>query len=162
MAPGQPAEVSVKLKTDVFYVKTNSTSFWYLDIEVFRDVFTRLAKGSVTFTSHSDTHLEGKVNGPRAAICCSPLSLMTKAGTSQPMASSVSWSKRPDSLLAVKLPAGEHELVFDYLPDYVVQGRIISTIGFIAFVALTIGEKIVRERRNRRWAESFSLETPII
>ena len=162
MAPDQPAEVSVKLKTDVFYVKTNSTSFWYLDIEVFRDVFTRLAKGNVTFTSHSDTHLEGKVNVPEGRNLLFTSIPYDEGWHVTADGVQLELVKTADSLLAVKLPAGEHELVFDYLPDCVVQGRIISTIGFIAFVALAIGEKIVRERRNRRWAESFSLETPII
>lgn len=162
MTPGEPVEVSIKLKEDTFYVKTNATNFWYLDIEVFREVFTRLAEGNVNFTRHSDTHLEGKVTVPEGRNLLFTSIPYDEGWHVTADGVKLELIKTADSLLAVKLPAGEHEVVFDYLPDCVVWGRIISLTGLVAFVALAIAEKIVRNRRNRRWAESFSIETPIV
>lgn len=162
MSPGEPVNVTLKLKSDLFFVKTNATCFWYLDIETFRDAFTKLAEGNVNFTSHSDTHLEGKVNVPEGRNLLFTSIPYDEGWHVTADGVKLELVKTADALLAVKLPAGEHELVFDYLPNCVVQGRIISLVGLLLFVALAVAEKIIRERRNRRWAESFSLETPIV
>jgi uncharacterized membrane protein YfhO len=162
MTPGEPVEVSLKLKEDVFYVKTNATSFWYLDIEVFRDAFTRLAQGNVTFTSHTDTHLEGTVNVPEGRTLLFTSIPYDEGWHITADGVELDLIKTADALLAVKLPAGEHKLVFDYMPDCVVYGRMISIAGLLAFAALATGEKIVRNRRDRRWAESVSLYTPVM
>ena len=162
MTPGESVNVAIKLNTDSFFVKTNATCFWYLDIEVFRDVFTRLAEGNVTFTSHNDTHLEGTVNVPAGRNLLFTSIPYDEGWHVTADGVELELIKTAGSLLAVKLPAGKHEVVFDYLPDCVVQGRIISLLGLLAFIGLAVGEKIVRERRNRRWAKSFSLETPLV
>jgi len=162
MSPGEPVNVTLKLKSDLFFVKTNATCFWYLDIETFRDAFTKLAEGNVNFTSHSDTHLEGKVNVPEGRNLLFTSIPYDEGWHVTADGVKLELVKTADALLAVKLPAGEHELVFNYLPNCVVQGRIISLVGLLLFVALAVAEKIIRERRNRRWAESFSLETPIV
>ncbi len=162
MTPGELFDVTLKLKTDSFYIKSNATSFWYLDIETFKNAFTRLAEGNVDFYKHSDIYLEGRVDVPadRTLLFTSiPYDKgwhITADGTTlEPVITA-------DSLLAVKLPAGEHVLTFNYLPDCVVQGRIISIAGLVCFAALAVGEYSIRRRRDRRWAESSSLDTPVI
>lgn len=162
MAPGEPVEVTLRLKEDAFYVKTNATSFWYLDIEVFRDAFTRLAEGNVTFTSHTDTHLEGTVNVPEGRTLLFTSIPYDQGWHIKADGVELEPVKTADALLAVKLPAGKHQLVFDYMPDCVVAGRAISVAGLLSFVVLAIVEKVVRNRRDRHWAESVSLSTPVV
>jgi Predicted membrane protein len=162
MPEGENFDVTLKLKTDAFYIKTNANCFWYLDIDTFKDAFTRLAQGNVNFTEYSDTYLEGTVNMPADRTMLFTSIPFDEGWHVTADGVKLELVKAAGSLLAVKIPAGEHTLTFTYMPDCVVQGRIISSVGLVSFAALTVGESIIRRRRDRRWAAMASLETPII
>ena len=55
-----------------------------------------------------------------------------------------------ESLIAFDVTPGEHELVFEYRPDCVKYGLILSVSGLVIFAVLCVGEYVLKKKRASR------------
>ena len=55
-----------------------------------------------------------------------------------------------ESLIAFDVTPGEHELVFEYRPDCVKYGLILSFSGAAIFAVLCVGEYVLKKKRASR------------
>ena len=145
--------VTFTLKDDVLYIMSNESLFYYLDSNLYKEVMPILAEGNYEISSFEDTHIEGTITIPEGR---------QTLFTSIPYDSG--WHVYVDgkeyetymtlqSLLAVDIPAGEHELTFDYSPDCYVAGAALSVMGLIGFAGAIVINAVVNKRRRKKWHE---------
>ena len=59
-----------------------------------------------------------------------------------------------DSLLAVEIESGEHDITFRYLPKCYTVGSAISIAGLVAFGGAIVLDEWKKRRDLRKWAEA--------
>lgn len=138
--------VKLKLKSEPIYIKNGQNYFFALNNDVFKTTFESLSEGNLNITSFEDTRIEGTINVPTG---------MSVMSTSIPYDDG--WHiyvdgeekeliRISDSLLAVEISEGSHEVVMKYMPKCFVVGLFISIAGVIAFAVAII----IDTRKKRR------------
>lgn len=154
----EDTEMTVKLTlkdtNPTIYYRRNVDYFYYLDYEVFYDVFERLALGNINITSFEDDHITAAATIP-AGLETVFTSIPYDAGwIAKVDGVEVETHKTLDSLLAFPITEGAHSIELTYLPDCIVYGRAISVTGLVLFGCAIVIDIIVCRRRNRKWAAS--------
>ena len=129
--------------TTEFYATNDTTYIYYIDQDVFEDVFRRMQEGQfIADVDYKDHNITGS---------------MTTKTENQTVLTSIPYDagwkiyvdgKKVETLEAVNAlvafrveEAGDHDIRFLYRPTLVVAGTAISIIGIIAFALLIIFEK---------------------
>lgn len=146
---GSSVNLKLKLKADKLFVKKNSNYFYYLDSEVYKEVMTKLNQGAFKVEEHSDTRLKGTVN-----VTASDPILFTSIPYDEGWrvycdGERVDIAMTGDSLLAARIPAGQHEVEFVYLPDCFIYGSIVAAVGFTVFITIIILDFVIKKRRKK-------------
>lgn len=140
------------LKDENLYILREQSFFWYLDSEVFKDVFARLNENSFVIDEYTDTYFKGKITVDQKeellftsipydegwhVICDGKELPLTMTG---------------NSLLAAEIPQGDHVLELKYLPDCFVQGSVISCMGILLFAFIIILDLSIKNSRKKKEA----------
>ena len=149
----QTVTVVLELKDDPLYIKTNQDYFYSFDSELFKEVFSELQKGNMNITHFDDTHIEGTVNVPEGCSLLATSIAFDEGWEVYVDGQRADLVKIEDSLLAVSITEGEHEVKMKYLPKCYTVGGAISLAGIGLFVLCIIGDEIRKRIALRRWAE---------
>jgi uncharacterized membrane protein YfhO len=126
--------VGLYLEESKIYIKNGAIYFWYFDEEVFKSVYEKLADGVMTVHSDSDDVLNCTVTvpaGDEVLFTTIPYDEGWEVTVDGKPAEVVPVLK--DTLLAVMVKEGEHEICFRYRPECVKQGLMLTVLGIVMF-----------------------------
>ncbi len=149
-APGDLVTVSLRLDKSELYVEQNVPCFWYLDTDRFEEAFGVLGEYPLDVTYHTEDTIEGKITVPedRPQIFTS---IPYDAGWRVVCdGEEVETAEVLDGLLTFTLTPGEHEVSLKYEPKSVKQGNLISLMGLVAFVLISVSNKLLCDRAKKR------------
>ena len=140
---GDELKLDIKLTGDVLYVKNNVSTFYYIDEEVFKESFSKLAETQLVIDDkYSEDHLKGTittVNNSQTVQTTIPYDegwIVTVDGKK------VETYKTFDALVAFDIEeAGEHRVELKYRSKPYVFGMMITVCSIIIFAVLVIFEK---------------------
>lgn len=148
---GEEAAVTLVMKRDELYMRSGVNYFWTFDEDAFIRAIGLLRDGGADLASDRDDLVRGHVTIPEGREF-----LFTTIPYDE------GWRVRVDgrdaalssalgeSLLAVKIPAGEHEIEFEYDPVCVRRGLAISTAGLALFSLACVFENQIPTKRKKR------------
>ncbi len=149
-APGTELTVKLELKEDNLYLKTTDYHyFYYLDEEAYIDAITKLKGSEFNITEWTEDTLEGTINvasGDELIFTTIPYDEGWKVIAD---GKEVEIFEVLDSLIAFRLPAGNHDLVMKYRPDCAVYGSMISVGGIVVFILVCIGEYVWKKKKAK-------------
>jgi uncharacterized membrane protein YfhO len=157
--PGEELIVSLTLAEDMLYVSNKSnwnTTFYYLDTALFRETIPELSdpKYNYNITSYSNTSLKGTVTADEEHSI-----LVTTIPYDEGWIIKVDGKKTEpfklmDSLIAVYVDVGEHEITFDYMPVHFQIGLALCITGITVFaliiIADTVKKRLTKKQQNNR------------
>ena len=149
--PGEIINASLVLKKDEIYIRSGVSCFWYFDEEAFRDVISDLQSGVMTVYSERDDELYGTVTIPAGRELLFTTIPMDEGW--QVTVDGRPWAEvsvLKDSLMALRIPAGEHEIRFRYRPACVRNGWILTAAGALLFTAGCLTEGLIPLYRMKR------------
>ncbi len=162
---GEEVIVTLNLSKDDLYIANGVDFFWYIDEELFKDVFSSLGENGFEISEFTDSSFDGKVTATEDKS----LFLLT-------IPYDEGWKILVDgeeaesfevlgSLTAIELTEGEHTIEMKYFPWAVKWGIIISVSALALFLIVIIAEFIIERRRPTVKfciADSITSDTPTI
>lgn len=141
--------VTLVPQKDEIYASSDDYFFYTLDLDVLDEVMNKLAEGNFIISEYSDTKLIGTVN-----VASGNEMLFTSIPYDEGWHVYIDNVEMPliktlDSLLAVEISEGEHDVKFVYMPKCFVIGAALSIIGIIIFCIAIIIEYFVTRRRRK-------------
>ncbi len=154
--PGEELDFKLYLKEEKMYVRTGCGYFWYFDENAFKDAIAMLKGGVMTAYSEKDDEIHGTITVPennsddnssenKNSVIMTTIPYdagwrVTVDGNEVETCAVLN-----DTLLAVEAEPGEHELIFEYKPDCVKYGLIITFAGILIFTAACVSEYFVKK-----------------
>ncbi len=145
--------VSLELKDDPIYIMLNQKNFFYLDTELFKSTFKKISDGNMNITSFEDTYIEGNINVSEENSLLYTSIVYDEGWTVCVDGEEQELLMTNDSLIAVEISAGYHEITFRYMPKCYVVGSAISICGILAFAGAIVLDEFKKRRENKRWIE---------
>ncbi|MBQ8511159.1 MAG: YfhO family protein [Clostridia bacterium] len=149
--PDSEVKFGLYLEESKLYIKTGCSYFWYFDEEAFKSVMEKLSDGVMTVYSETDDVLTGHVNVPAGDEI-----LFTTIPYDEGWEVTVDGKKAEtvpvlnETLLAVIIKDGQHEVEFRYRPECVKQGLTLTVIGIAAYAFFCITDW--RDERKKKKA----------
>ncbi len=156
-------EVDIASDTNMLYLISDQTVFWYLDEVAFADAMSRLAEGNFKIDAdYSESDLTGTINVPAGCSTVFTTIPYDEGWNIYVDGKKVEPIKTLDALIAFDITEGEHEIELSYFSDYHKWGIIIS-LGTLALTAVLVvlDYKFLRPRlpeKRRRLEEKLALE----
>jgi len=150
-SPGEIINVSLVLKKDALYIRSGVACFWYFDEAAFREAVEKLKPGVMNAVCDFDEEIKGTVTIPEGRellFTTIPYDEGWKVTVDGRKTAAVSVLK--DALLAVRIPAGEHEIEFTYDPLCVKAGWALTCAGLCVFALGTLFYPFVPMNRKRK------------
>ncbi|MBE6725023.1 MAG: hypothetical protein E7576_07495 [Ruminococcaceae bacterium] len=150
-APGEIINASLVMKKDEMYIRSGVPYFWYFDEDAFKSAIEDLKSGVMAVESERDDELFGTVTVPAGREL-----LFTTIPFDEGWQVTVDGREYGttavlnDTLLAVRIPAGEHEVRFAYRPACVRNGWALTVAGSLVFIAGCLTEGFVPIKRKRK------------
>ena len=158
---GEQINLKVFLGDEKIYFRKYVNFFYYFNEEAFEYAMELLSDGTMTAYSERDDRVYGTIIVPENSsviFTTIPYDEGWKVTIDREEAETVAVLN--DTLLAVKAEPGEHEIVFEYKPDCVKYGLILTFTGLGIFVLACLADFIVKRMRARK-AEKASLPAPV-
>ncbi len=150
----QDITVALELKSDPVYIMTGQKYFFSLDTELFKETFSKIAEGNMEITSFEDDYIEGKVNVKDGQSLLYTSIVFDEGWIVKVDGEEKELIMTNDSLLAVEITPGEHEITMQYLPDCYTTGSKLSVVGLIAFVGAVVLDEMRKRHELKLWAEA--------
>ncbi len=133
-----------------FYLKNDEAIFYYLDIEVFKDVMNTLSKNQLAIEEYTETKFRGTVTTTESA----PVVLTTipyDAGWQVKVdGKKVETFDAIEGVVAFEVSeAGEHEVEIYYAPKPVIVGAIISLVSLALFIGIITADTLIKRKRSK-------------
>ena len=151
--PKDQFTLQLKLKEDAVYIGTGVDYFWYLDTDVYKEIFPRLQTYDMNITDWSDTRIEGTFNKSADHTCLFTTLpydegwKITVDGVQMPIERTVGALLSVDCTL---LSDGAHTVVMRYMPDCYVYGFFISVAGVILLLLCLLLRALIAGTKKRR------------
>lgn len=144
---GEEVVVTLNLSKDDLYIANSTDFFWYIDEELFADVFESLSNNGFDIAEFTDSSFDGKVTATEEKN----LFLLTipydEGWHIYVDGEEVEAFKVLGSLTAIELTPGEHSIEMNYFPWAVKYGLIISISSLCLFILVAAVEFILERRR---------------
>lgn len=132
---GENVNVEIPIKDD----KASGAVEFYaygIDMEVFEAGYEKLLRGSLQYRVFEETHIEGTVNAETDCILYTSIPYddgwhITIDGVE---VKREDYLRIGDALLGIRMPQGEHEVVFDYEPVGLVFSATVSALTLIILI----------------------------
>ena len=147
--PGEEVIVALKMTEDVVYIANGATYIYYLDSQLFNDTMPKLLESNITITDYSDTYLEGIVNLTDDRNTLFTTIPYDEGWVVKIDGEETEYVKTLDSLIAVEMTAGEHEVTFEYKPLWFTIGAILCVSGLALFGIIIAAEWMFTHRKQK-------------
>ena len=148
---GEEEKVELVMKEKQMYIRSGCSYFWYFDEDAFVSAISELKDGTMDAHSKKDDRIYGKItvpDGDGAVFTTIPCDDGWKVYVDGEEVEKKAVLN--ESLIAFDITPGEHELVFEYRPDCVKYGLILSVSGLVIFAVLCVGEYVLKKKRASR------------
>ncbi len=136
------------------YLVDGADMFYYIDMNVYREAFERLSAGNfIIDEDYKQERIKGTINVSEDQSCVYTSIPYDEGWKVYIDGEKVPLIKTADSLLAVEITTGTHELEFKYLPNHFILGNIIAISGFLIFVTVIITDLTIKSKRKKKSAE---------
>lgn len=147
---GMTLDVKLTFDANRMYLLNDSSYFYQLSPDKFKNVTDQLKSGGLNVTSHNNTKIEGTMKdvGLDTVFTSIPYDGCWQVTVD---GQKVDTFECIDSMLAFTLPEngeGEHYIVIEYVPYQWIIGVIISLLGIGIFITLCIIDKKLRKRKK--------------
>lgn len=152
---GSEQKVELVMKESKMYIRSGCSFFWYFDEKEFVNVISELQDGIMDAHSEKDDRIYGTINVPEGSEAVFTTIPYDEAWVIY--VDGVEVEKRAalnEAFIAFDISAGEHELVFEYRPDCVKYGLILSLSGTALFACLCAAEYCIKRRKRAREIEA--------
>lgn len=162
---GEEVIVTLNLSKDDLYIANGVDFFWYIDEELFKEVFSSLGENGFEISEFTDSSFDGKVTATEDKsifLLTIPYDEGWKILVDGEEAESF---EVLGSLTAIELTEGEHTIEMKYFPWAVKWGIIISVSALALFLIVIIAEFIIERRRPTVKfciADSITSDTPTV
>ncbi len=147
-APGTKLNIKLELKDDCVYINTVETGyFYYFDENVYINAANRLKGSEFNITEWSEDTLIGNINvakGDELIFTTIPYDEGWKVICD---GKEINYFEVLDSLIAFRIPMGQHTLTLKYRPDCAIYGGMISIAGVLIFVGLCVAEYVWKKKK---------------
>lgn len=140
---GEEITVSLELKKSELYVESDVPYFYFLDTARYEEAFGELGKYPMSLTSDTDDTLTGTITVPEGKCQIFTSIPYDEGWVVTCDGNEVETTKVLDALLTFSLEPGEHEVKLEYRPVSVKYGKIISLMGLIAFVLISVSNHLL-------------------
>jgi uncharacterized membrane protein YfhO len=146
---GDEINFKVTLKDENLYILTDENYFYYMDMDIYKEVMTKFNEQAFVVEEYSDTRLYGNINvkeDESILFTSIPYDKGWKVlcdGKELPLSPPLG-----DSLLSVHIPKGQHTLELIYRPDCYVYGCIVAIAGLMVFLAVIAVELTVKHKKR--------------
>ena len=144
---GTEITVTLTLKADKFYILRGEPMFWYMDMDVYRDSFAKLAENQFIIDEWSETCFEGTITltGDKTTVFTSiPYDANWRVWVD---GEEVEVYENLDALVAFDAEAGEHDVTIKYVPKQLNIGMAITAVSWIILLAIFFIERAAKKRR---------------
>lgn len=159
---GETITLTMTLDNDKneLYIGNESTYFYYLDEDLFRECIKELAEGGYNIESFTEDSFSGTINVPEGKEMIFT-SIPYDEGWNITLDGQVAEPvKALGACLAFYAPAGEHTLSLVYRPSVYTFGLMITVTGLVVFIIICAADYI--ERRRVRAARTGDADTSYI
>ncbi|MBE6559840.1 MAG: hypothetical protein E7662_01840 [Ruminococcaceae bacterium] len=146
---GETIIVTLTLTEDEVYLATNEPFFYHMDEELYKDIIGRLSTSQYQIEEYTEDTFSGTIHveeGQELIYTSIPYDagwVVTVDGAE------VETLNLMETLLAFRVPAGDHKLELRYRPDCVKYGVILCAIGLTAFAGIWIGESVYKRKKTK-------------
>lgn len=139
------ARMTMSFDCDNMYLKEDALYVYYLDEDLFKEVFAELAKGNYQIDSFSDTQFKGTIYAAEDGTVWTTIPYDTGwhvkiDGENVPI------YKLCDALIGFDISAGEHTLELRYMPACFVVGSALSVFGLLLLLCCLFLRPKIRPR----------------
>ena len=157
---GQTLRVRMTISND------NNETFWKdfifcsFDYETFAQDCAELQQRTLNITKFEDTYIEGSVTADTYGQYLFTTIPYQDGWTIKVNGKEVKQEKVLDSLIAIPLEQGENRITFKFLPDFFVQGLIITGLGVLLLVLVFLTEikKVDLAKPFRKLSDSVQVK----
>ena len=144
------------LKNDVLYVKQSTDAFYYIDMDVFKAVISRLSETQMTVgEGWTDSYLPGTITTEKDSQLIMTTIAYDKGWNVTVDGKSVETSEALNGVIAFNLDgAGEHTVIMKYRPKAFTLGLAVSVLSLALFILIIIYEKQLKAMLKRICADS--------
>lgn len=150
---GELVSVEMKLKKSNFYLMEDECVFYYLDMDLFKEVMAKLSAEQYQIESFNDAHFEGTINtleDERTILTTIPYDEGWKVYVD---GKRTEIFKAANALIAFEIEdAGQHTLKLVYSPTIVNVGAVISVSSALLFVGIIALEREIKKRKAAQCA----------
>ena len=153
---GDTVKVSMTLKNDVLYVKQSTDAFYYIDMDVFKAVISRLSETQMTVgEGWTDSYLPGTITTEKDSQLIMTTIAYDKGWNVTVDGKSVETSEALNGVIAFNVDgAGEHTVIMKYRPKAFTLGLAVSVLSLALFILIIIFEKQLKAMLKRICADS--------
>ena len=145
----EQATISFKLNTDGIYLHKHVPYFFYLDSEIFSDVYNKLSEGQFFIDECKEHYFSGRITTREGFETVFTTIPYDKGWRVFANGEKVECYEVLDSLLAFDLDAGVYELEVLYMPKEYIVGALLSCAGILIFAVV-----IFVEHRHKKISKS--------
>lgn len=146
---GESVSVEMTLASSNFYLKDDEYIFYYLDVELLRQVMSELAEEQYQIEEFTETHFEGTLTTSDAGETVLTTIPYDEGWQVYVDSERVEIFKAVDALVAFDVEtAGTHTLELVYSPKIVNVGAVISLVSLTVFIALVVTEHLLKKRKD--------------
>ncbi len=146
---GEELLISLNLDDDEVYIANNNDPFYYLDEELFCEIMPQLQANGFEIESFTDDHFIGRVNATEEKLLFLLTIPFDEGWNIYVDGEKTQGFEVLESLTAVELSAGEHEIELRYMSAFVEYGVKVSLSSLTLFLLIIIGEYFYRKKREK-------------
>ncbi len=144
--------VTLTLKDEPIYIRTNQDCFFSLNTDLFESVFTEIAKSNLNITKFEQDYIEGDITVSEGRSLLYTSITFDEGWIITVDGKEAELIKINDSQIAIEISEGYHKITMKYRPKCYVYGSAISVIGLISFAGAIVLDEVKKERDKRKWA----------
>ncbi len=141
--------ISAKLILDgeKFYLKNNDALFYYLDVEVFKDVMNILSANQLVIDEYKETKFRGTVTTTEAASVVMTTIPYDEGWQVKVDGEKVETFDAIEGVVAFELnEAGAHKVEIYYAPKIVIVGAVISLVSLALFIGIITADTLIKKK----------------
>ena len=145
---GEKVNVTVKLKDDRIYIRSDEPLFWYIDADVYENGFASLKENQFEIENWKETRFEGTITLTEERSTVFTSIPYDKNWTVYVDGEKVDTYKLLDALVAFDAEPGTHDLVIKYVPKELYIGTAISDTSAVILAVIFICDVRRKKRKN--------------
>lgn len=131
------------------------------DDTVFQEAYDKLSQNTYNITSFEDTHIEGTVNASEDGVMFTSIPYVDGWKVTVDGKSVDKVSIGNDGVIGIDIPAGEHEVVFQFKSKGLIPSVIISLIGILLAVIYTLIDRSIKKKSELKLIAAVAFDAEV-